>query len=45
MYLNEFPKLTAYKSQNLEKLTNEELQKLREEIDYVLGARQNVRGR
>lgn len=44
MYLNEIPhKLTKYKNINLEKLSNKELEKLREEIEYVVGAGQNVK--
>lgn len=45
MYLNEIPhKLSKYKDVNLEKLSNKELEKLREEIEYVLvGAGQNVK--
>lgn len=37
-YLNEFPKkLKGYRRQNLEELSNDELDKLKDEFDFVIG--------
>lgn len=40
MYLNEFPeKLKDYKNHDFESMTSEELDKIREEMDFILGCR------
>ena len=42
-YLNEFPdKLKAYKSFNLETLSDEELDSLRKEMDFVISQKSSV---
>lgn len=43
LYLNEFPhKLSTYKHTDLEKLKKSELEKLKEEVEYCLGTKQNL---
>ena len=43
MYLNEFAtELIQYKDINLETLTNDELEELRKEMDFVISARGNI---
>jgi len=43
-YINEFPeKLNSYKGTNFEKLSNEKLNSLKNEFDFIIGAKCNIK--